>query len=173
MRSEPQRLRARRMVTPDGERAGVVVIRDGIITEVLTGDGAGSDGGPGYVEVPDECVLTINHRFAPDRTADQAVHHLRVLFEGYDLKVVDSAEGALPGLSAPTARELVEAAGGKPVAKLGWTDVARFAALGIPAVNFGPGDPTLAHTQAEHVPAAQITECATILRAFVSRFTQS
>ncbi len=119
--------------------------------------------------VPDECVLTVNHRFAPDRTAAQALDHLGVLFEGYDLKLVDTAEGALPGLSAPTARELVEAAGGTPVAKLGWTDVARFAALGIPAVNFGPGDPTLAHTQQENVAAAQITHCAQVLRTFLSR----
>lgn len=119
--------------------------------------------------VPDECVLTINHRFAPDRTAEEAVDHLRVLFEGYQLTVVDSAEGALPGLAAPTARSLVEAAGGAPVAKLGWTDVARFAALGIPAVNFGPGDPTLAHTQQEHVAAAQIVHCEQVLRRFLSK----
>ena len=136
--------------------------REGLQAVKVTGGVAGN-------VVPDECVLTINHRFAPDRSADQAVHHLRVLFEGYDLRVVDSAEAALPGLSAPTARELVEAAGGKPVAKLGWTDVARFAALGIPAVNFGPGDPTLAHTQQENVAAIQITHCAEVLRRFLSK----
>jgi succinyl-diaminopimelate desuccinylase len=136
--------------------------REGLQAVKITGGVAGN-------VVPDECVLTINHRFAPDRTAEQAIDHLRVLFEGYDLRIVDSAEGALPGLSAPTARELVEAAGGKPVAKLGWTDVARFAALGIPAVNFGPGDPTLANTQQEHVAAAQITHCTQVLRRFLSR----
>jgi succinyl-diaminopimelate desuccinylase len=118
--------------------------------------------------VPDECVLTVNHRFAPDRTTAQAEQHLREVFEGFDVTVVDFAAGALPGLQAPAARELVEAAGGEPVAKLGWTDVARFAALGLPAVNFGPGDPTLAHTQQEHVPVEQIRQCAKVLAKFVS-----
>lgn len=117
--------------------------------------------------VPDECVLAVNHRFAPDRSPEEAVAHLREVFEGYELTVVDRAAGASPGLSTPVAAQLVAATGRAPVAKLGWTDVARFAALGMPAVNFGPGDPTLAHTQAEHVPAAQIAHCAQVLRQFV------
>jgi succinyl-diaminopimelate desuccinylase len=123
--------------------------------------------------VPDECVLTVNHRFAPDRSLAQAEAHLRSVFDGFDVTVTDGAPGALPGLTSPLAGELVAATGGTPVAKLGWTDVARFAALGMPALNFGPGDPTLAHTQAEHVPAAQITDCVTTLRAFLGRFTAS
>jgi succinyl-diaminopimelate desuccinylase len=118
--------------------------------------------------VPDAAVLTVNHRFAPDRSPDQAEQHLREVFDGYDVTVVDIAGGALPGLDAPAARELVLAAGGTPVAKLGWTDVARFAKLGLPAVNFGPGDPTLAHTQEEHVPVGQIRQCAEVLARFVS-----
>ncbi|WP_367132263.1 succinyl-diaminopimelate desuccinylase [Saccharothrix sp. HUAS TT1] len=117
--------------------------------------------------VPDEAVLAVNHRFAPDRTPEQAERHLRELFDGYDVTVTDSSAGALPGLTAPTTRELVEAAGGAPVAKLGWTDVARFAALGMPAVNFGPGDPTLAHTQREHVPVNDIGRCVEVLRRFL------
>jgi succinyl-diaminopimelate desuccinylase len=128
----------------------------------------GIHGGVAGNVVPDECVLTVNHRFAPDRSTDQAEAHLRSVFAGYDVTVTDKASGALPGLDTPLARQLVKQAGGTPVAKLGWTDVARFAALGIPAVNFGPGDPTLAHTQAEHVPAAQITRCATVLRRFIT-----
>jgi succinyl-diaminopimelate desuccinylase len=118
--------------------------------------------------VPDEAVLTVNHRFAPDRSPEQAEEHLRTVFAGYSVTVTDRAAGALPGLAAPVARELVEATGVAPVAKLGWTDVARFAALGMPAVNYGPGDPLLAHTQEEHVPIAQITECARVLRQLLS-----
>ncbi|GLY52500.1 succinyl-diaminopimelate desuccinylase [Lentzea sp. NBRC 102530] len=117
--------------------------------------------------VPDSAVLTVNHRFAPDRSVADAEAHLREVFEGFDVVVTDFAGGALPGLESPAAAELVAAAGGDPVAKLGWTDVARFAALGMPAVNFGPGDPTLAHTQEEHVPVQQITGCFDVLKRFL------
>jgi succinyl-diaminopimelate desuccinylase len=131
------------------------------------------EGGVAGNVVPDACVLTVNHRFAPDRTPEQAEKHLRHVFDGFDVTVTDCAPAALPGLSSPLAGLLVSATGGQPVAKLGWTDVARFAALGMPALNFGPGDPTLAHTQQEHVSAKQIRECVTILRAFLGRFTAS
>ncbi len=122
--------------------------------------------------VPDECVLTVNHRFAPDRDEADALAHLRDLFDGYSLEVTDSSPGALPQLTEPAAAELVAAAvekGGEPVAKLGWTDVARFAARGLPAVNFGPGDPLLAHTRDEHVVVVQIRHCAEVLSRFLHR----
>lgn len=125
------------------------------------------EGGVSGNVVPDKAVLAINHRFAPDRTPADAEAHLREVFAGYDLTVTDVAPGALPGLTAPAAAELVAAAGGTPVAKLGWTDVARFAALGLPAVNFGPGDPTLAHTQQENVPVEDITRCTKVLTDFL------
>jgi succinyl-diaminopimelate desuccinylase len=128
----------------------------------------GISGGVQGNVVPDEARLLVNYRFAPDRSAEQAEEHLRETFAGYPLSVVDLAVGAMPGLSAPAAQELIAAAGGAPVAKLGWTDVARFAAAGLPAVNFGPGDPTLAHTKAEHVPVAQIRRCAEVLGSFLS-----
>jgi succinyl-diaminopimelate desuccinylase len=128
----------------------------------------GISGGVAGNVVPDEAVLLVNYRFAPDRSAGQAEEHLRQVFAGYALRVADLAVGAMPGLSAPAARDLVAAAGGEPVAKLGWTDVARFAAAGLPAVNFGPGDPTLAHTKEEHVPVAQIRRCAEVLTRFLS-----
>ncbi len=134
--------------------------REGLQAVKITGGVAGN-------VVPDECVLSVNHRFAPDRSPEQAEEHLRTVFEGYDVTVTDLAAGALPGLGAPAAQELIAAAGGTPVAKLGWTDVARFAALGMPAVNFGPGDPTLAHTQEENVPVQQITGCFDVLKRFL------
>ena len=126
------------------------------------------EGGVSGNVVPDKAVLTVNHRFAPDHTPADAEAHLRGVFAGYDLTVTDVAAGALPGLSAPAAAELITAAGGDPVAKLGWTDVARFAARGMPAVNFGPGDPTLAHTRQEHVPIADIHRCAEVLTRFLA-----
>jgi succinyl-diaminopimelate desuccinylase len=126
------------------------------------------EGGVAGNVVPDAALVTINHRFAPDRTPAQAEQHLREVFAGFELTVVDSSPGALPGLSAPATRELVAASGGEVAAKLGWTDVARFAELGMPAVNFGPGDPTLAHTREERVSVVEITRVAEVLRRFLA-----
>jgi succinyl-diaminopimelate desuccinylase len=109
--------------------------------------------------IPDECVVSVNFRFAPDRSTDEAAEHVRSVFDGYEVRITDAAGGARPGLGQPAAASFVAAMGGQPRAKLGWTDVARFDALGIPAVNYGPGDPQLAHTKNEHVPLAQIEEC--------------
>jgi succinyl-diaminopimelate desuccinylase len=118
--------------------------------------------------VPDSCVVAVNHRFAPDRSLGEAEAHLREVFDGFEVTVVDGAAAALPGLTAPAAAELVEASGAEPVAKLGWTDVARFAARGLPAVNFGPGSPTLAHTKDEHVATSEIRQCADVLHRFLT-----
>jgi succinyl-diaminopimelate desuccinylase len=118
--------------------------------------------------VPDECVVTVNFRFAPDRDQAAAEKHVREVLDGFDVVVSDSAPGALPGLSAPAAREFLAAAGDTVRAKFGWTDVARFAALGIPAVNYGPGDPNLAHTREERVDTREITEVAATLRRFLT-----
>ncbi len=109
--------------------------------------------------IPDECVVGVNFRFAPDRTPEQAADHVREVFAGFEVRITDSASGARPGLGKPAAASFMAAVGGEPRAKLGWTDVARFDALGIPAVNYGPGEPVLAHKQDEHVPLAQIAEC--------------
>ena len=128
----------------------------------------GISGGVANNVIPDECTIRLNFRFAPDRDADAAVMYVKDLFADQDLSILDVAAGALPGLSAPAAAEFVRAAGGTAVAKFGWTDVARFAALGIPAVNYGPGDPSLAHTREEHVSMQQIRDMTERLRAFLS-----
>jgi succinyl-diaminopimelate desuccinylase len=118
--------------------------------------------------LPDECVVEVNHRFAPDRSEAEAEEFVRRFFEGYDVRVVDSAPGALPGLDLPAAKAFVEAVGREVNPKFGWTDVARFTALGIPAVNFGPGDPMLAHKQEEHVPVEHIERCERQLREWLT-----
>ncbi|THV24274.1 succinyl-diaminopimelate desuccinylase [Glycomyces paridis] len=117
--------------------------------------------------IPDECWVEVNLRFAPDRDEAAAEAHLREVFDGFDVEVTDSAPSCRPGLDRPEAAGFVAAAGGEFRAKLGWTDVARFATLGIPAVNYGPGDPNLAHKQDERVEIPRIRTCAEALRAYV------
>jgi succinyl-diaminopimelate desuccinylase len=118
--------------------------------------------------IPDECTVTVNYRFAPDRSEEDALAHVRDVFAGYDLTVTDSAPGARPGLDSAVAAAFVSAVGGQPRAKLGWTDVARFGVLGIPALNFGPGDPNLAHKPEEHVAVQDIRDAETALVRFLS-----
>ncbi|TQJ31749.1 succinyl-diaminopimelate desuccinylase [Microbacterium sp. SLBN-146] len=118
--------------------------------------------------IPDLCEIEVNYRFAPSRDADEAERHVRDVFAGFDVDVVDLAIGARPGLDAPLAQEFVAAVGAEPRPKYGWTDVARFSAMGVPAVNYGPGDPHLAHHDEERVPLAQIIEVERGLRAWLS-----
>jgi len=127
----------------------------------------GVSGGVASNVIPDEATLHVNYRFAPSRSADEAVAHVREVFEGFEVEVVDRSEGARPGLTAPIAKDFVHAVGAEPKPKYGWTDVARFSALGIPAVNFGPGDPSLAHADDERVAVLQILECENALRTWL------
>ncbi|MDP9436300.1 MAG: succinyl-diaminopimelate desuccinylase [Actinomycetota bacterium] len=126
------------------------------------------EGGVAGNVIPDRCTVTVNFRFAPDRSEEQAFEHVREVLAPYECVLTDSSPGALPGLAAPAAAHFVDAVGVAPVAKYGWTDVARFAALGLPAVNFGPGDPDLAHTREEHVDVHRITEAADLLRRYLA-----
>ncbi|MBL7501392.1 succinyl-diaminopimelate desuccinylase [Frankia nepalensis] len=119
--------------------------------------------------IPDRCEVTVNFRFAPDRDEAGALDHVREVLAGYEVAVTDSAGGALPGLARPAAAEFVAATGRVPRAKYGWTDVARFAQLGIPGVNYGPGDPNLAHTRDEYVELPLVDEAAHVLRAYLTR----
>jgi succinyl-diaminopimelate desuccinylase len=118
----------------------------------------GIRGGTAGNVIPDQCVVTVNYRFAPNKSGAQALAHVSELFEGYAVEVTDLAEGARPGLHLRAARDFVEALGVPVRAKEGWTDVARFTALSIPAVNFGPGDPNWAHHDQEHCPVRQLVD---------------
>jgi succinyl-diaminopimelate desuccinylase len=115
--------------------------------------------------VPDRVVLTVNHRFAPDRSPAEAEAHVRELVgDADDFTVVDVMGGAPPSLDHPLLRALVDRNQLPVRAKLGWTDVARFTTHGVPAANFGPGDPTLAHTADERVDRAALDATAGALR---------
>ena len=138
-----------------------LVYREGLSAVGISGGIAGN-------VIPDACTVHVNHRFAPDRTPEQAVARVREVFAGFDVRIVDLAGGARPGLTAPIARSFVAAVGTAPKPKYGWTDVARFSGLGVPAVNYGPGDPMLAHADDERVPTAQIDACEAGLRAWLT-----
>ena len=145
--------------------------------------------------VPDRCKLTVNYRFAPDLSAEQALDRALRILAGQgarvgataavgeappviaagagtvDVHIDDLCEAARPGLDSPLAVELLAAVrtrGGGVGPKYGWTDVARFSAVGIPAVNLGPGDPMLCHTDDEHCPVAQIQAVTEILREWLT-----
>jgi succinyl-diaminopimelate desuccinylase len=133
----------------------------------------GIGGGVAGNVIPDEASLTVNFRYAPDRDEDDAEAHVRSVFAeviaaGASFTVTDNAGGALPGLAEPAAAAFIEAVGRPARAKLGWTDVARFAAFGIPAVNYGPGDPQLAHTREEHVVVDRLQPTEDALIAYLS-----
>jgi len=115
--------------------------------------------------IPDECVVTINYRFAPNKSGAQALEHVSELFDGYAVELTDTADGARPGLHLPAAKTFVDALAVPVQAKEGWTDVALFSQLSIPAVNFGPGDPNWAHHDHEHCPVQQLVDAeAALLR---------
>ena len=151
------------------------------------------EGGVAANTIPDRCRLTVNYRFAPDLTAEEALTRARRVLAGLApdrpgvddgaSPVIDAGTGAVavelddlspparPGLDSPMARELIDLVrerGGGVGPKYGWTDVARFSAAGVPAVNLGPGDPMLCHTDDEHCPVDQIEAVADALRAWLA-----
>ena len=134
------------------ESLNAVLISGGIATNVI----------------PDAATITVNYRFAPSKSVAEAEVHLREIFAGFDLTVTDSAAGARPGLDRPEAIRFVEATGTTAKPKYGWTDVARFSDLGVPAVNYGPGDPSKAHADDENVPVSQIYACESGLRSWLT-----
>lgn len=118
--------------------------------------------------IPDLATLTVNYRFAPSRSGEEAEALMREFFEGFDVKVTDLAIGARPGLNTPQAQAFIASLGTEVKPKYGWTDVARFSSLGIPAVNYGPGDPSLAHADNENVPVGHLFDCEAGLRRWLS-----
>lgn len=131
------------------------------------------EGGVAGNVIPDRAVVTINHRFAPDRSAADAEAHVRSIVADAPgvarIDVVDVAAGAPPALTHPLLAALIERNGLTVTSKLGWTDVARFAAAGIPALNFGPGEPALAHRADERVERAQLVRVAAALEDLLVR----
>ena len=151
-------------VTVDG-----LAYREGLNAVGLRGGIAGN-------VIPDAATVTINYRFAPDKSVEQAQAHVEQVIAGAGLAEhaivwTDVAAACRPGLDAPLARSFARAVtavgGGEPRAKEGWTDVSRFGALGIPAVNYGPGDPELAHADDERCPVDQIRACRAGLEAWL------
>ena len=138
-----------------------LVYREGLNAVRIRGGVAGN-------VIPDLCEVEVNYRFAPSRDAAEAERHVRDVFSGFEVEVVDVAVGARPGLTAPLAQEFLAAVGAEPRPKYGWTDVARFSALGVPAVNYGPGDPHLAHHDEERVAISQIEGVERGLRAWLT-----
>ena len=141
-------------------------------------------GGKGTNVIPDECRVHVNYRFAPDKSLAEAKalmigadagaelgngEHVATggVFEGFGIEMKDESPSARPGLTSPLAQSLVklvrERTGRDPLAKLGWTDVARFSMLGIPAVNLGAGSPLLAHKHDEQLPESDLLLMANLL----------
>lgn len=138
-----------------------LVYREGLSAVGISGGVAGN-------VVPDEASVTVNYRFAPDRTEEEAHRHLQEVFEGFGLTLTDSAPGALPGLNQPATAAFAAAVGGEVEPKFGWTDVAQFTVLGIPAINYGPGDPMFAHKADEHVPVEQLHRVHDTMHAWLT-----
>ncbi|GAA1155218.1 succinyl-diaminopimelate desuccinylase [Streptomyces hebeiensis] len=131
----------------------------------------GIEGGVATNVIPDACTVVVNYRYAPDLGEEEALAHVREVFAGCgvdEFVVDDHAGAALPGLSHPAAAAFMAAVGGTARPKFGWTDVARFGALGVPAVNYGPGNPLLAHKRDERVAVERIRHCEARLRDWLT-----
>lgn len=136
----------------------VQVLVDGLLYHEGMNAVAISGGIAGNV-VPDLCVVTVNYRFAPDKDEAAALAEVHRLFDSYEIELLDIALGARPGLDLPAAQAFAAAVGGEARPKYGWTDVARFSALGVPAVNYGPANPNHAHTDDEHCRTEDLVLC--------------
>ncbi|MFI1941662.1 succinyl-diaminopimelate desuccinylase [Streptomyces purpureus] len=129
------------------------------------------EGGVANNVIPDACTVVVNYRYAPDLSMAEAEAHVREVFADCGVRefvVDDHSGGALPGLSHPAAEAFMAAVGGIARPKFGWTDVSRFSAVGVPAVNYGPGNPLYAHKRDEHVVVDKIRHCEERLRDWLT-----
>src|SRR5262249_35016486 len=114
------------------------------------------------------CAIVVSRRVAPSYSLDDATAQVEALLAGADVvEVLQAQPPAPPNLSDPLVSEFVDGLGLAVRPKLGWTDVARFASRGVPALNFGPGDPEIAHTGGEHVTRASIERADAVLSGFL------
>ncbi|MFV0257025.1 MAG: succinyl-diaminopimelate desuccinylase [Acidimicrobiales bacterium] len=132
------------------------------------------EGGVAGNVVPDRAMLRLHLRYAPDRTEDDARAFVTDLLapwcgDGDRLEVIDASPACRPSLSHPLLARLVTESGLPVRAKLGWTDVARFDAIGVPATNFGPGEPTLAHTADERLGRGPLERCHRALHRLITQ----
>ncbi len=152
-------------------RLAAYVPREPVVEGITYHEGlnaVGIRGGVAGNVIPDECVVTVNFRFAPDLSGDEALAHVREVLAPYECVLTDLSEGARPGLDRLLVKDFVAAVGREPRAKYGWTDAARFSSLGVPALNWGPGDPNLAHTRDEYLDLPQLDECAGLLSSWLA-----
>ena len=126
--------------------------REGLNAVAISGGVAGNI-------IPDQALVDVNYRYAPNKSGAEAEQHIRDTFKGFTVTFTDNAPGAMPGLDRAALADLVSRVSGQVAPKFGWTDVARFSAMGVPAVNLGPGDPGLAHSRNEFVPVSQLQKC--------------
>ena len=131
------------------------------------------EGGMAGNVVPDSAMVRINHRYAPDRTGSEAEAHVRAVLaqhldDGDEVVLVDHSPAATPGISHPLLQRLAADGGLEVRAKLGWTDVAFFSEHGVPAVNLGPGEPTLAHSADERVERSSVESCHAVLHRLLA-----
>jgi len=144
---------------PQEVKVDTLMYREGLNAVSITG-------GIATNVIPDRCDMLVNYRFAPDKSLVQAEEVLREIFSGYELEVRDAAPPAPPGLESPLVASFA-AAVGRVGPKYGWTDVARFYQLGVPALNYGPGDPNCAHTDHEFVYLDDVAACRDLLSAWL------
>ena len=132
------------------------------------------EGGVAGNVVPDRAAVVLNHRYAPDRRAgsrprrSSASWSTRSSSPRTSGSCMDAGDGAPPSLGHPLLAALVEKSGAAPKAKVGWTDVAFFWEHGVPAANFGPGDPLLAHHPEERVTRDQLEQTRRVLAGVIA-----